>query len=53
MDEDDEVTLALMDSQYLHGLKAGWNCGVMGDEQRYQAIVRSREGYLAALKEGE
>lgn len=49
----DDVSLtraeALMESQYLAGMKAGWNFGIVEDRAGYDASVKSRDGYLAAL----
>ena len=35
-------TAMLMDSQYMAGLKAGWNMGVCDDEERYQQAYKIR-----------
>ncbi|HUD73674.1 MAG TPA: hypothetical protein VMQ76_01275 [Terracidiphilus sp.] len=39
---DDDIAEALMESQYLAGLKAGWNCGVDNAVERYEDIVKSQ-----------
>jgi hypothetical protein len=47
----DDITEALMDSQYLAGVTAGWNAANSADPEReLAAIRRGREGHLAALK---
>ncbi len=44
-----DICEALMESQYLAGLRKGWNLGVADDQAGYAAVVKSREGYLNAV----
>jgi hypothetical protein len=45
---------ALCDSQWLAGLKAGWNAGSIKDDAKaqaeYDALVASRNGHLAGYR---
>jgi len=46
-----DLTEALMDSQYLAGVKAGWNAAHGADPEKELAdLKRSREGHVAALR---
>ena len=45
---------ALMDSQYLAGINAGWNAAQSDDPESALAAARkSREGHLAGFKEAK
>ncbi|MCR5876975.1 hypothetical protein [Phenylobacterium sp. J367] len=44
------VQEALCDSNYLAGLKRGWNYCVAADHAGYAASIRSREGTIAAIR---
>lgn len=41
MDEMKATVERMCDKSYLEGLKAGWNCGVDEDTERFELIKRS------------
>lgn len=49
---EETIRDALLDSQYLAGVKAGWNAAQADDpEQAFAALLKSREGHMAGYKE--
>jgi hypothetical protein len=47
--KDVAIQECLAQSAYIAGAKFGWNCGVTGDETKFQAAVSSTE-HLAEIK---